>query len=610
MTDSTPQNTSSIKQRALLNLQSGRFSDARELLNKALQMTPDDADIWTLLAQLNYHLKDMSALETCLRKVCSLQPNNPMSSYNPGILLQQQGRHTEALECFQSIYVADTRNALALSGMAACQWSIGNFSDAERLCRLALDLEPTIAEAWNCLGLALRSLHRTEESVDNFGRAIQLRPDCADFHFNLGLSLDDSGRTADAKQAFNETLKLNQGHALAHSRLSMIHLLVGKLDNALQHAQAAATLQSDDPTIHIQLGDIYAAREDFHNALQCYNRALALDDKRAAAYLALALLHSKTRKYTESIEYFKRSLTLHDDPSLVYCHMGMSYFVQDMFDEAAATFRKAIDNNPSWARPVLELGRLHFEREELDEATLCFEKVLVLEPQNKAAKVFLNALHSEHSSDSARNEYAAELFDDYADNFDEHLTSKLCYRTPELLSGILFDLLGNDGSPGDVLDAGCGTGLMGMLLKDRAKSLTGVDVSEKMLEKARERNVYTKIYARDLNAHLQSNPENYDLIVAADVFVYIGCLEKVFENTFAALRSNGLFAFSVELLDGKSYRLQRSVRYAHSEHYIREKFAASGFEILTTQNCELRKEFSGIIPGMLFVARKPARVSD
>ena len=130
-----------------------------------------------------------------------------------------------------------------------------------------------------------------------------------------------------------------------------------------------------------------------------------------------------------------------------------------------------------------------------------------------------------------------------------------------------------------ILHLGCGTGLSGIEFKPLAKQLIGIDLSEKMIAHAKQKNIYDQLHVSDINAYLENHHENYDLIIAADVFVYIGDLATVFKLCKRRLKDQGLFAFSVEKEEGNHYHLQDTARFAHSEHYIQSLAKEMGYRI-------------------------------
>ena len=162
----------------------------------------------------------------------------------------------------------------------------------------------------------------------------------------------------------------------------------------------------------------------------------------------------------------------------------------------------------------------------------------------------------------------------------------------------------------DILDLGCGTGLVGVRFADRVRSIVGVDVSLQMLRRAQQRGIYANLVHADLLQALDGAKEQADLIVAGDVFVYVGELSSVFASAFDALRPGGLFAFTVELHDGDGFVLRASRRYAHSQSYIARLAADRGFETLVDERAVLRRETEKEMDGLIYVLCKPPSSSS
>jgi len=95
----------------------------------------------------------------------------------------------------------------------------------------------------------------------------------------------------------------------------------------------------------------------------------------------------------------------------------------------------------------------------------------------------------------------------------------------------------------------------------------------------------------------------YDVVVATDVFIYVGALEAVFAATAQAMRSGGLFAFSCEVSDPEDLVLRPSRRYAHSVAYIQRLAQTHGFLVLQIQSTVIREEGGENLNGFLAILR-------
>jgi predicted TPR repeat methyltransferase len=191
------------------------------------------------------------------------------------------------------------------------------------------------------------------------------------------------------------------------------------------------------------------------------------------------------------------------------------------------------------------------------------------------------------------------LFDQYADRFEEHLLSKLDYAVPDHLDRLLER---HSTGVERAIDLGCGTGLMGLRLRSRARWLAGVDLSPAMLEKARQKGCYDELAEMDITQFLADCPMA-GLITAADVLGYIGDLLPVFVGVARSLTAGGLFAATVERHDGEVYALTPARRYAHSARYVEDLADLSGMVIVVCENVILRTDNSLPVPGYAFLAR-------
>ena len=209
------------------------------------------------------------------------------------------------------------------------------------------------------------------------------------------------------------------------------------------------------------------------------------------------------------------------------------------------------------------------------------------------------------------------MFDEYAHKFDSHLVKVLSYSVPEKLADLLRPYSDPDREKWIILDLGCGTGLSGAAIAPFARQLVGVDLSAKMLEKARERSLYSRLERLDLLTMMQGEAaSSYDVVFAADVFVYLGKLDELVNQAQRLLRPGGLFAFSVESLEAltdnastlsgqRDYQLNITGRYAHSVAYLARMAAHYGFDVLSTTDTQSRLDKGKPVQGYLALWRCP-----
>ena len=127
----------------------------------------------------------------------------------------------------------------------------------------------------------------------------------------------------------------------------------------------------------------------------------------------------------------------------------------------------------------------------------------------------------------------------------------------------------------------------------------------KMIAKARTRELYDALYVNDIVDCMLTCGEVFDLVVAADVFVYVGDLQPSLQAARGVLSNDGLLVFSIEKEDVSSgYVLKTTGRYTHSPQYIQKLATEEGYAIVQQQEITLRNEHQTPVPGISYVLKK------
>ena len=330
------------------------------------------------------------------------------------------------------------------------------------------------------------------------------------------IRIHQAGRLDEAEKIYRQILEADPGHADALHFLGVLAHQKDRQEEAAELISKAIAANPENGMFHYHLGNVRLRQGKLNDAAESFRRAVEANPGDVMGYNNLGGVLNDLGKPAEAIPYLEKAAAL--QPGYVDAHdnLGNAY---------------------------IKLGRS-------EEAISCYEAILKLQPGHPQASHMLGALRGE-SRDAAPPEYVADLFDAYADQFESHLTEKLRYDVPRLLRAAVGEAAGAEEKSWTVLDMGCGTGLCGALFRDLAGRLIGADISLRMIEKARARGVYDELRVEDLKEALRRERGNLDLALSADVFVYAGALGDVFAGCAAALHAGGLFAFSIESLEGE-----------------------------------------------------------
>jgi len=275
---------------------------------------------------------------------------------------------------------------------------------------------------------------------------------------------------------------------------------------------------------------------------------------------------------------------------------------------AAEMAEQALERAPAYAPAWALLGRAREALSTPEAALNAYASALANDPEDRLGiGVALARLGAAGEGAALSSAYVRTLFDGYSDRFEAHLVGALGYRGPEMLRAALDGLPEAPVRFASVLDLGCGTGLMGVAIRDRAERIAGVDLSPAMLAKARAKGLYARLVAGDLLDFLNGEPPaSADLVLAADVFIYLPDLVPVLAGVARVLAPGGLTAFTIQSHAGaEPVRLGADARYAHSDAHLAASADAAGLAVRLLAPAAIRRERGEGVPGRIAVLAAP-----
>ena len=392
----------------------------------------------------------------------------------------------------------------------------------------------------------------------------------------LGVLRHQQGRTDEAVALLGRTVELLPGDLGPLLNLGNVLIEAERFEHAAEVLREAAKVDPNSAMVYNNFGIACMRCGDMERSEAAFVEALQLDPERCDAHFNYARLLHVTGRLRESAAHSIRALTIDPNHASSRKLLTMAYFVLGERD-------KAVEN-------LLEWKKLEPDSPEIDHHLAACGGIVVPE--------------------RASDDYVQHVFDGFAASFDKKL-HLLGYRAPELIGRALSAVSSLLPPEPAILDAGCGTGLCGPLLKPHASVLDGVDLSMGMLDKARAHPEYTALFHAELTAYLQQCPARYDVVVSADTLCYFGDLNAFLAAAHQALKGPGLLIFSLEALkdDAQDYQLHIHGRYSHSKPYVLRTLAAHGFEIRTIDEEILRQELIESVHGWIVTAQRCAPAS-
>jgi predicted TPR repeat methyltransferase len=486
-------------------------------------------------------------------------------------------------------------------------------ADVPRFAGLLATGAPTVSALTRWSQELLRENH-IADAIVVLRAALTLKPGDPALWTNYGAALNQENSPGEAAACLEHSLALSRQQPDTWLLLGMVRQKLGDPVAAEAAYRVALELEPNSIFAWQFLGLLKQEQRDYAAATDCLNACVKAGGGGAALHANLGKLCYQLGRIPESCDAYTRAAGL-DAASLQYrrmarkCRFLQSVLQGESVDAATNAFKNSFAPEETDSdKELVDLFNSAFSLlsgfGHLDAATRVGRKQLDLWPANPSAAYLLRAVAGDSGLDRSTPEYVVEHFDAFAEGFDAQLVGVLGYDIPEKLCSAVREVT-VAGQLYDTLDAGCGTGLCGPLLRSLSRRLTGVDLSPKMLEQAQKRGIYDTLACEELTSFLRRSPAQFDLIVAADVFIYFGDLGPIFSGAAIALRPGGILACSTESWTGDGYRLQPSGRFAQAPAYVRS-MASAEFEELHYSETTIRLEAGGRLPGNIFIFRRRA----
>lgn len=496
----------------------------------------------------------------------------------------------------------------------------GNLKQASQYYSTILKSNPAHPYANYRMGLLALKFGDKELALRFLARAVQANPNLSIFRKQLVEVLIALGRLQQAKRELVKGVK----NEMSITEFKRLYSEIEKLN----------VPDFDEPE-KWQLEKITKLHEsnEHQTALDVTNELLKKSPKSVTLLNIKGTLQQNLGYLAESEITYRTAISLSTEAAELYNNLGNTQRMMGKLNEAAVSFQTALKIRPTYPQAHNNLGNVLKSQGRLELSIDCYQNAILyksdyaeaysnlatvfkdLGMQQKAIDAYKraleikpshgNALHmlsilTEKQKSAVPKDYIETLFDSYAANFDKSLTFDLDYYLPKLIVKRILETH-YESELGEVLDLGCGTGLLGPEISKYCSRLEGIDLSNLMLGKAREKKVYARLTQSEISEYLNEAEIDFDYFIAADVFIYVGDLERIFRAIKSKNKKAGKLVFSTEHTNEGSFNLQSSGRFAHSKTYISKLCAKLGYQINHFEKFNLRKENKNYIEGALYI---------
>lgn len=626
-------------------------AEAIDCLKEALNLKPRDADGHFNVAVLLTQQDRMDEAIVHYHQAIALKPDYAEAHSNLGGIFQKQRRLDEAAVAYRRALASNPGLAELHYNLAGVLQEMGLLDEAATSYRQAIALKPRDAEAHNNLGMVLKLQGKLADALALFDEALALSPHYAEAISNRGSVLLALAKIDEALACHEKALGLRSEAPELHTNYANDLLDCGRLEAAEAHFRTALALKPDFAEYHHNLGNALVALRRFNEAAESFKHALMLKPGYAEAHNNLGNVLNDLGHPEQAVAHYEHALALKPDFAGAHYNLGMFLRSQNRLDEAVKHFRRAVAVNPAYPEAIVNLGLTLLDLGRNDEAVVAAQTAERLQTRNfphyllgvlfarcgqvewasahlqayldsdpedrQGARMILARLGQAPMPERASDALMANVYGRRAWSWDRAVDGPWPYRGAHLVAGALEKQLGQAVGL-DILDAGCGTGFVGQLLRVRAVRLVGADLSAPMLERAAEKKIYDELHHGDLVQFMNGRPLSFDVIACAATLIHFGDLQPPFAAAADALRDGGLFAltlfpnadeengrdFVVASMDG----LAQGGCYEHSQAYIARVAEACGFTVETVETAVHEYRLGKPKDGLIIVLRRAPRV--
>lgn len=424
----------------------------------------------------------------------------------------------------------------------------------------------------------------------------------------MAVELHKRGELDEARILYKDILRAVPDHADALHFLGVVAHQLGDSEEGIDCILKSLQVAPDSPDALNNLGNIYRETGRLEKADEAYRKVLEIAPDHADTLVNLGITMRGLKQPEAALILIQKALEINPQHGNAYHNLGNVYFDLKRIEDAIVAYQTSDELQPESDESSRAIAKMLHHSKRTSEAIDVLERLLARKPKDALARHMLAAYSGKDIPRRASDSYIRQTFDGYSASFDESL-ARLEYKAPKLIGERVASTRPAGTAKLHMLDIGCGTGLCGPLVRPHAASLTGVDLSPQMLNRARRRGVYDHLEEAELTAYMASKQAAFDAVICVDTFVYFGDLAEPFAAACATLRPKGRLFFTVEQHSEEAHRqgywLQDHGRYSHRKSYLRAVLDGAGFEVEAADDVILRLEGGKPVSGTLVVARKP-----
>jgi O-antigen biosynthesis protein len=302
------------------------YSEALSFYQKAIELDSNNAELYVGVARQLIGLERLAEARDTLEKAVQVKPDHAEAQTLLGVYFQKIANDFPAAEThFRSAIQGDPQYARSQYLLGELYISLQRLDDAravyEQLCKNV----PGVYEGHFGLGSVLLKQNAAEEAIKELKRAIDIKPADPETYRLLGQALAKLGKKEESQAALKQYQERKDNE--------------NKLTQLLRAARRNPTV----PDNWFQLGGFYLRNRESRKAIEAFERGLELEPKRTAVYGYVGALYLQLKDLEPAEKYLRQAIDLDPKNPEPYNNLGVCYMFKNDYRNAADAFQKSID---------------------------------------------------------------------------------------------------------------------------------------------------------------------------------------------------------------------------------------------------------------------------
>lgn len=522
-----------------------------------------------------------------------------------GIAYGQLKEYKFAIEYLLQAHTLDPTNLSIINNLGNSYKGLKENDQALLYFQKVLNLAPGHVATLVNMGSLNYAMERFDLAVSFFERAHQIDPNQTDALFNLGICYFKDNRYKEAIKPLSHLIEIDSKYPKAILLLAQAYTANEQSKEAIPLLEKLILVERSFQVLH-QLGCAYLKEDEHSQALKQFEAAYDLEPFNIENCHNIAIIHFHAGRLEPAIQHWYQIIAQDAHNIDALYNIGVAYQYMGRFQESQSFFEQIINLDSNHFNALFNLGTIYLKIGNHKKALEYYHYAERINSNDAQLRFLIAALENNTDCEykACPVEYVENLFNQYANSYDQHVQKVLKYQGHEVLINALEAVTEiKKESINTIIDLGCGTGMAGAYLKSWTSKLIGIDCSENMILHAKKTSYYDQLIVAPIPTGIASDLQ-CELFYIADTLPYFGDIKDLFYQLKQHLIQGGLIVFSVEKFAGNeklNYKLNKSGRFQHNIDYIKSTLKGCEFNILYENEAVIRHEHNNPVKFGIFV---------